>query len=411
MKCTGFRKLLIPYAEGSLGEGKARAVAKHLAECESCAAELRSLNCTADLLRTTEYAAIDPAADLRSRVLAQIADVPVRKPWWRPAALQTYSAAMAGLLLVAIAGAGMWSMLQRGVEAPLSSAYKRVETEAKPRMEKGRERLAALTPRESKQPERKIGDARQAQEVTRGEEARKGGAQVPETWYSLDGNVPHTDRDARTALRANPPASAAPGMAAGRPEALYDEGYGAMAPTREPAEQIGTNLTQSPLGGAQSTAQMKVGEVNEDSAAYRGARQKSPDSASGEANDSKTWDARRILGYAAGNRMFPGDEVSARGVDQLEAGVTYFPTSVIAVVNLMDEYRKAGRFRDEYKAAQHLTKLDPDNASHWLARAQAADRVPMPKTAEACYQRAIKLGLKSPQLEQAQERVKALKGK
>ena len=49
--------------------------------------------------------------------------------------------------------------------------------------------------------------------------------------------------------------------------------------------------------------------------------------------------------------------------------------------------------------------------THWLARAQAADRVPMPKTAEACYQRAIKLGLKSPQLEQAQERVKALKGK
>ncbi len=114
---------------------------------------------------------------------------------------------------------------------------------------------------------------------------------------------------------------------------------------------------------------------------------------------------------AAGNATSFADEMLGVDMDALETKLRDFPSSVTTITDLMLKYREAGRPRDEYQMAQRLTKLDPDNSGHWLSRAQAADRVPMPKTAEMCYRRAIKLGLKGEELGRAQERVKVLEKK
>jgi hypothetical protein len=111
---------------------------------------------------------------------------------------------------------------------------------------------------------------------------------------------------------------------------------------------------------------------------------------------------------AAGNALSFAEANLGMDVAGLETKLRDFPSSVTTITDLMLKYREAGRPRDEYQMAQRLTKLDSDNSGYWLSRAQAADRVPMPKTAQTCYQRAIKLGLKGEELGRAQERVKAL---
>ncbi|MBP6964154.1 MAG: zf-HC2 domain-containing protein [Armatimonadetes bacterium] len=416
MKCSKFRRLLIPYSEGSLPAEKALSMERHLALCEECSRELRSVTCTADALRQAEYPGLEPAADLRSRVLAQIADERVRKPGRRPAGLQTYSAAMAGLLLVAVAGAGMWSMLRRGVEAPTAKLYERIETPAGPQSEKAREPAATLPAERPVSPESKSADKPTAKRVASSDRVPNPTGPMRAPGYMRVGENLQWHKDEGRVRVGEAPASASPGGVVARSPELHDISSGrfaASAPTREPSEQITNNLKQSPLGGAQSTAWGMTGDAKEGAASAGGYGAASPGAASasrGEQYFDESRGVRPDIRYGMGNTTTSPDGISAQGLDRLEAGVAYYPTSVTAIVNLMDEYRRAGRPRDEYRLAQHLTRLDPDNANHWLARAQAADRVPMPRTAEACYRRAIKLGLKNPQLEQAQERVKALKG-
>ena len=96
MKCNRYQKYLIPYAEGALSGKLLKSVEKHLTACESCSEELAELRQTVDVLRQTEYPAMEPAGDLRSRVMAQIArePAPARKSWWG-----AYSAAAAALLI------------------------------------------------------------------------------------------------------------------------------------------------------------------------------------------------------------------------------------------------------------------------------------------------------------------------
>ena len=71
MKCAKFRKLLIPYTEGSLPEELSASIERHLVGCESCARELRSLTCTVDVLKQLDYPAMEPAVDLRSREIGR----------------------------------------------------------------------------------------------------------------------------------------------------------------------------------------------------------------------------------------------------------------------------------------------------------------------------------------------------
>lgn len=101
MKCIRFRKYLMPYAEGALSEKTRKAVEEHLAVCESCAREMDELRQTVDALKRAAYPAMEPASDLRSRVMGRIAREPARRSWWT-GRLPAYSAAAAALLIFAI---------------------------------------------------------------------------------------------------------------------------------------------------------------------------------------------------------------------------------------------------------------------------------------------------------------------
>ena len=84
------------------------------------------------------------------------------------------------------------------------------------------------------------------------------------------------------------------------------------------------------------------------------------------------------------------------------------PKNRAVLERLLYAYYEAGRADDEYAIAKRLVKLDPDNAKYWFARAQAAEKARMPRTAAAAYRRAIKLKLAQPELGLAETRLKAL---
>lgn len=449
MKCTKFRKLLIPYTERSLSEEKAEALEQHLAECESCAAELRSLTCTVDVLKKVDYPTFEPAFDLRSRVLAEIANEPVRKPWWQPARMQAYSAAVAGLLLVAIAGAGMWRMMERGVEVPASAPQSRMDRakelppaeEMQPPPAKGPEtnqQPAAAVPRETKKlaagrtmatlsspetPRTSVGAALGDFRLNRSADPKS------ERFLGRDALSTLADDSRSPAVRRERDTTAKFGVST---DGTLDVGYGAMHETREPAEQLSNMLKQSSLGGPQQAAK-EIGKPHVDKVPAAGiqAGPSSPQERSafslkaGEASSAASFDtmlksapAERSAGRpdqdmaAAGNAVFSyADRALGLDIESLEAKLRGFPTSMTTITDLMVKYREARRPRDEYEMAHRLTKLDPNNAGFWLSRAQAADRVPMPKTAQVCYQQAIKLGLKGAELEQAQARIRELQKK
>lgn len=442
MKCKRFRKLLIPYSEGSVSPPLSESLEQHLAECEECARELRSLTCTADVLRKIDYPAFEPAADLRNRVLAQIAeDRPVRRLWWQPAGLQAYSAAVAGLLLVAVAGAGMWQMMARNVEAPAGSAM--VQRQA----ETPTDQLLKVAPTEQAT----------AEAVTPSRPAAKKpvpAAQAPRTsdsvrWFFdatiADEHGSSAGRYARSAVPSRPASaylyssadtdalSRLHSPAASLPEALADTekmglGYGSMTaarqtpPVPEASDCVTRGVNQSDLGGTQTKRfgeDAVAGAPGQPGPTIRAGVPLESIAKADARGKAAYSDDKRLFGPSltadVGNRMVDtGNSYSIAGglvqsdISGLETKLRDFPSSVNVITDLMVRYRQAGRPRDEYNMAQRLTKLDPDNAGYWLSRAQAADRVPMRKTAEVCYERAIKLGLKGAQLEQARTRAKAL---
>lgn len=423
MKCARFRKLLIPYAEGSLRAESTASLEQHLAECGSCAAELRSLTCTVDVLKRVDYPAFEPALDLRSRVMAEIADQPVTTPWRQASRMQAYSAAMAGLLLVAIAGAGMWRMMERGVEVPASTppgVQRRQAQTARP--------TEPVRPPVAEKPRGVTPPA-----TAPGKAAEHSAGRPAASAYGmpyLGERLPATGDRARRALGSPAPLmSLGPALTVTRSadtdraysddpisaDALSDRAYGReWDVARQPDEQISGRMKQFDPGGNQSLFALQPAEAEKPSAA-RGL----PPEASAPAGPNSRVLAGTSLNMdenanagarvAAGNLYY--DISLGFGVEALEEKVRDFPTSVTTITELMARYREAGMPKDEYKMAQRLTQLDPGNAGHWLSRAQAADRVPMPKTAQACYQRAVKLGLKGADLEQAQARITELQKK
>lgn len=438
MKCNRFRKLLIPYSEGSVSPPLSESLEQHLAECEECARELRLLACTADVLRKIDYPTFEPAVDLRSRVLARIADEkPVRRPWWQPVGLQTYSAAVAGLLLIAVAGAGMWQMMARNIETPAPSATIEHRTKRLAERPVGvapAPKTPAETPSQALPTDKKSVPATKAPRTA-----------ASERWF-FDATIADQNQSAaRLYIRSAPSRPAADyrysrsdgndalkrlhsPAALSVEEALADTesmelGYGTTAaspkaPAPEASQYMARSVNQSDLGGTQ-LKRFGASEMQS---------QPAPNPSTGgllkagveiDAKGESLFSAGRSLRpdmiAGAGNRMVDaGNSYSIAGglvqsdISGLETKLRDFPSSVSVITDLMVRYRQAGRPRDEYNMAQRLTKLDPDNAGYWLSRAQAADRVPMRKTAEVCYERAIKLGLKGAQLEQARARVKVL---
>lgn len=126
MKCNRYQKYLIPYAEGALSGKLQKFVEKHLSACKLCAEELIQVRRTVDVLRQTEYPAMEPAFDLRSRVMAKIASEPApastRKSFWG-----AYSAAAAALLIFAVVMVAVQPVFYRSRQAAVEQSMPRMK--------------------------------------------------------------------------------------------------------------------------------------------------------------------------------------------------------------------------------------------------------------------------------------------
>lgn len=103
MWCFRYRRLLIPYSEGSLGDRARQAVERHVSVCRGCAADLEDIRAVCGVLRSAEVTAVEPAADLWSKVSERIADgaTPARRSYRR---LPHAASAFAGAVVVAAVG-------------------------------------------------------------------------------------------------------------------------------------------------------------------------------------------------------------------------------------------------------------------------------------------------------------------
>lgn len=90
--CRRLAPLLARHAEGLLRDADAARVDAHLERCERCQSELDALIAVGLLLRAHPPTPAQPAADLWSRIEAEIAPAPTSSPapvrgrvhWWRP---------------------------------------------------------------------------------------------------------------------------------------------------------------------------------------------------------------------------------------------------------------------------------------------------------------------------------------
>ena len=366
MKCTRYQKFLMPYAEGTLQARLIKPLEEHLAGCESCSMELAQLRQTVNVLRQTEYPTMEPAFDLKSRVMARIAHepAPARKSWW-PA----YSAAAAALLIFAVVMVTVQPVFYRARQAsrfPESAMTQSMPKGESPtlnelprNLSKGvrvSPQLAAPSPTVG-QPE-----SRPAEAMDIGTSGRSG----DDLFY--DGAV-STDR-------VNPPSD-----------------YKRTVPEGHPSD-----VAQAPYGGAQQTPAGTAGPAGP------------------VASSSPTLEKEALRG--AGN-VSPAHEKSEESnklyvlrdtrIPELEKKLREFPNSRAVMEDLLKAYRDAGRANDEYTIAERLTKLDADNPQYWFARGQAAERAGKPHTAAASYRRAVHFKLAEPDLDTAKNRLEALK--
>jgi hypothetical protein len=339
---------------------------------------------------------------------------------------------MAGLLLVAIAGAGMWRIMEGRFEAPAPSAAVEKQSIEKDRL---RRQVAPLTP-PTESPGR-----------TSAAKPPKPSAKTDTTksfghWYGRPSALPLGESprgttagapvDSYSYLRTEDTKEAITGRVEhwSAADTTSDEtnvglGYRAAkgVPARDPSQELTRSTKQSASEGSQTvfdgglasgapqrpaasapTAEADTHDKGTEPAGRAFSMDSPPASAGDRRHDFLAADGAHGVGNSSANLDTP----IGTNIRGLEVKLRDFPSSVTVIGDLMKSYRQAGRPRDEYNMAQRLTKLDPKNAGHWLARAQAADRVPMPRTAEVCYERAIRLGLKGEQLEQARGRVEAL---
>ncbi len=425
MKCSRLRKHLIPYVEGSLPAHLRERLERHLATCGSCAQELRLVSDTVEALQQADYPAMEPAPDLRSRVMAQIAHARPRKVWWEASRLQAYSAVAAGVLLFALVGTTVWPLLTRSHQADL------------------RHRVAQTAPAEEKAPRP------EPEKGPRLDRAAQPTPAVPEDLGLLPGEksaapappmadkgVRRSESEERAAGRAffsradeTPPAPSKR-AASPRGETGYAmrEAVRPSAPEAEPApasDMAADALTAAKRAPTEVGKAAPEGHARDRAQAYLGGTQQLQDSPgvppgvagpAGPPTRHEKADLARGMGNIAPARDGEREEAqraswAADEVLALERKLKEFPTSVTVLRELLTRYKEAGRAEDEYAVAERLTKLDADNARYWLARAQAAERANMPATARASYRRAVRLGLKNADLEYAQGRLKVLEKK
>jgi len=110
MNCPEARLLLQAYLDDELDAPRSAEMARHLAECEACAARYRNLETLQQSLRAPalyQRAPADLAARIRAQLPGESGSRSSRRRWHWP----TLSAALAALLLIAVAVAG-WQAVQ-----------------------------------------------------------------------------------------------------------------------------------------------------------------------------------------------------------------------------------------------------------------------------------------------------------
>ena len=113
MFCFRYKRHLIPYCEGALGEAERADVEAHLSRCAGCRSELEAVRSVSGALRSVSVPAMEPTTDLWAKVSARIETETARpafRPWLR---VSQAASACAAAALLAIVGIGMF-----GPEAP-----------------------------------------------------------------------------------------------------------------------------------------------------------------------------------------------------------------------------------------------------------------------------------------------------
>lgn len=105
INCIIYRRLLIPYSEGSLDERRRARMERHISGCERCRAELEMIRSVSGALRCVESPAMEPAHDLWAKVSARIADEP---PPARHSTWLTWLPAGAAAVLTAVIALSVW---------------------------------------------------------------------------------------------------------------------------------------------------------------------------------------------------------------------------------------------------------------------------------------------------------------
>jgi anti-sigma factor RsiW len=107
MLCFRYKRLLVPYAEGTLDDRTSAGVEKHLASCDRCRAELACVKSVSDALRRTDVPASEPASDLWARVKEQIEAEPAPV---RASRLPQVAYTLAAFVFIGVLG---WSLIPR----------------------------------------------------------------------------------------------------------------------------------------------------------------------------------------------------------------------------------------------------------------------------------------------------------
>ncbi|MHB0998343.1 MAG: zf-HC2 domain-containing protein [Armatimonadota bacterium] len=411
MSCKHYKNLLVPFAEGTLPEKLTDQVDDHVSTCDECSRELDELTQTMNILGETDYPAMEPAFDLRSRVMARIAEEPVRKPWWS-GRLQAYYAAAAGLVFIGICFAAInpvfgpfrqsaqmedtisASVTMRG-SAPSGAVDPKLRDEAVPpvpEVDSGSDAIkstivgglpgaAPTQPANTTHPavkpglEAKVGKPAGTRSIP-GDTVRMANAgRSPNMEDRMDSVRIYSEKD----IEAGVPAPSMPSV-------------GAQGPQSPASIDNKMAYNQMEPGGAPNQSQVQADRFAKSSSSFKNA----DESAGGFGN------AR------PGNAVPEIKQEAEEGTHSLEQKLTMFPNSITLMNKLLVAYRSAGRSEDEYAIAERLTKADPNNASYWFARAQAAERAKMVKTAVSCYRTAIDRKLSGADLELAKSRLKAL---
>jgi len=414
MKCIRFRKHLLPYAEGVLSERLLKRLEEHLAACDSCTRELDEIARTVIVLRQTDYPQMEPAFDLRSRVMARIPREPVRGSRWA-GKLPAYSAAAAALLIFAI--------IIVAVE-PVFFPNERAARSPELAMKETMPREKTTAPKAGSRPPSEESGVQLGAPMTHG-----GPRAVRPTATSAPGmKLPIAEPRHRVSEAAAPPAakrkefgyseSAAGRLRVGEEFAetwalKRGEATDAVTDSYGMPKSLGIGSPDGPAappppGGPRGVPE---GHPRDVAQAYFGGTQQAPQPAAelpGRAEDLAMGMGNVSPGREARAPLEP-EKAAGERIVVLEKRLREFPNSRTVLGDLVEAYRVAGRSEDEYAVAQRLTKLDPENAKYWLALAQAAEKAKMPRTAAAAYRRVVELKPAAADLELANSRLKALK--